>query len=128
MVFRIQPTGPGNLVSETYGPKGLFADVTKEFGLHAGGGGNYNVVQTGPNLVGDKAWHTVTITFGGKPVRSIAVYLDGKEVGSGKTPVPCIVKQLTLLPGFTGKLSEVRLYNCILTPAEVAALSGAAAK
>ena len=123
MVFRIQPMGPGNLIKETYGPKGLFADVTKELGLHAGGGGSYNVVQSEPNLLGDKSWHTVTATFGGKPVRSIALYLDGKEVGSGKTPVPCLQPQLTLLPGFNGKLSEIRLYNRILTPDEIKALA-----
>ncbi len=123
LVFRIQPTGPGSLIKETYGPKGLFADVTKELGLHAGGGGSYNVVQSEPNILGNKAWHTVTATFGGKPVRSIALYLDGKEVGSGKTPVPCLQPQLTLLPGFNGKLSEIRLYNRILTPDEIKALA-----
>ena len=63
LVFRIQPTGSGNLISETYGPKGLFADVNPGLGLHAGGGGSYNVVQTAPNILGDKAWHTVDGDF-----------------------------------------------------------------
>ena len=86
LVFRIQPTASGNLISETYGPKGLFVDVNSSFGLHAGGGGSYNVAQTAPNILSDKAWHTVVATFGGKPARAITLYVDGKELASGKTP------------------------------------------
>jgi hypothetical protein len=123
LVFRIQPSSPGSLISETYGPKGIFADINSGMGLHSGGGGSYNVASSSPNVMGDGKWHTVAVTFGGTPTRGISLYIDGKEVASGRSPVPCLQPQLTLLPGYSGKISEIRIYNRILNPEEILSLS-----
>ncbi len=71
----------------------------------------------------DGKWHQLTATIGGKPFRQIESFIDGVKVGSGRCKAPCLTKEMDLFDGFTGQVSEIRIYNRILTPAEIASLA-----
>ena len=104
-----------------YAHTGVFAGI-KGGDFYAGGGRVWSAAQSKGGLLKDGAWHRVTATFGGKPVRQIRVYVDGILQGEGRSSSPCLTNELELLQGFTGQLSEIRLYNRILSPEEIAAL------
>ena len=67
-------------------------------------------------------------TFGGKPIRQIETWIDGVKQGSGRSKAPCVTKQLDMLAGFTGQVAEIRLYNRLLSPPEINALTRGLAK
>lgn len=105
-----------------YAHTGVFAGL-KGGDFYAGGGRVWAAAQTKGGALKDGRWHRVTATYGGSPIRTIRVYLDGKPQGEGRSPCPCLTHELELLQGFTGQLAEIRLFHRILSPQEVAALA-----
>lgn len=105
-----------------YAHTGVFADI-RNGDLLTGGGRVFVVAQTKGGKLKDGKWHTATFTFGGDPVRKIQIYLDGEFQAEGRSPSPCLTDNLEFLKDFTGEVAEIRLYNRILSPEEIAALS-----
>jgi len=106
-----------------YAHTGVFAGISRSGDFYAGGGRVWNAAQTTGGPLKDGHWHRVTATYGGNPVRSIRVYLDGILQGEGRNPAPCLTSELEFLQGFTGLLSEIRLYHRVLSPTEIASMA-----
>jgi hypothetical protein len=106
-----------------YAHTGVFIDIGKDGGINASGGRVWNAAKTKGGLLNDGAWHHVAATYGGGPIRQITVYVDGRQVASGRSPAPCLTNELELLAGYTGLLGEYRLYNRVLAPDEIAVLA-----
>lgn len=121
--FRLKSIQDCNLFRYGYAHFGVFADITNKGDILGSGGGVFSAARTKNTPLKDGLWHTVTFTYGGKPIRMVQVYLDGKFQVEGRSKAPCLTDNLEFLKGFTGELAEVRLYNSILTADEIASLS-----
>jgi hypothetical protein len=119
--FRIKSDQDSTLFRYGYAHTGAFAGI-QDGDLFAGGGRVWSAAKTHDGALKDGRWHTLTATYGGSPIRTIRVYLDGKLEGEGRSPCPCLTNELELLQGFTGHLAEIRLYHRILSPQEIANL------
>ena len=106
-----------------YAHTGVFAGINNSGEFYAGGGRVWTAAKSQPKSISDDQWHLVAATYGGQPLREIRVFLDGRDQGSGRSSAPCLTSELELLAGFTGLLSELRIYNRILNPDEIATLS-----
>jgi hypothetical protein len=122
VVFRFKGDADATLVRYGYAHTGIFAGI-RNGDVFAGGGRVYTAAQTQGSPLRDGAWHDVAVTFGGSPVRQIRVFLDGKLQSEGRSSAPCLTDNLEFLQGFTGLLSEIRLYNRVLDDSEIAALT-----
>ncbi len=120
--LRLKGEKNASLFRYGYAHTGIFADI-RNGDLLTGGGRIFVVAQTKGEKLKDGKWHTATFTFGGDPVRKIQIYLDGEFQAEGRSLAPCLTDNLEFLKDFTGELAEIRLYNRILTPEEIAALS-----
>ena len=112
----------GTLTRHGYAHFGIFLNAGGDGSVGSGGGGTWHTADTKANLINDGKWHHVAATFGGKP-RQIQIFVDGVLQGSGLNKAPCITKELDFLQDYTGLLSEIRMYNRILTPEEIQALA-----
>jgi hypothetical protein len=101
-----------------YAHTGVFAGI-KGGDFYAGGGRVWSVAQSKGGALKDGAWHRVTATYGGKPVRQIRVYVDGVLQGGGRSSAPCLTNELEFLQDFTGLLSDIRLYHRVLDHTEI---------
>jgi hypothetical protein len=66
----------------------------------------------------------VVATIGGRLVRSMSIYVDGKLQSSAKTEAPCLVPNMEFFDGYNGLVSEIRIYNRTLDKEEVSVLYG----
>jgi Concanavalin A-like lectin/glucanases superfamily len=123
--------------------KGSVGCVTSSYGLYTGnGGGMAFYVSMGstsyvvspaaaPARIWDGDWHQVVGSYDG---RSVRLYIDGVEVGSGAPDTqPIVYGLVSSAPyigtyrggcelGFTGDIDTVRIWGQALTPPEIAAL------
>jgi hypothetical protein len=102
-----------------YANTGVFGGI-KGGDFFAGGGRVWSAAKTTGGALKDEKWHRVTATYGGSPIRTIRVYLDGKLQGEGRSTCPCLTNELEFLQGFTGLLAEIRVHHRILSPQEIA--------
>jgi hypothetical protein len=97
-------------------------------GFEAVGGADHFV--TSANTYNDGQWHYAVVTYSGS---TVILYVDGQQVGtkttsgaspetSGTKPVRVGANSRVTPPGnfFTGDVDEVRIWNSVLTAAEVA--------
>jgi hypothetical protein len=120
--FRIKSDEKAILVRYGYAHFGIYANLGGG-NVQGGGGGVFSTASSKGEKLKDGKWHTATITYGGQPQRKIQVYLDGVFQAEMKSKAPCLTDNLEFLKDFTGLLSEIRMYNRVLTPGEIAALS-----
>ncbi len=120
--FRIKPSGKGTLVRYGYANRGFSVELSGNSGVHANGGGSWTGAATPSDVLDSQKWHHVTVTLG----KSIAIYIDGRLQASKDIAIPCITDELEFLEGFTGQLSEIRMYNRVLNSDEIAALANEA--
>lgn len=110
------------------GAYGLYTAANGGLAFYVYDGQRYFVSPSAiPSDVWDGAWHRVTGTFDGRTVR---VYLDGREVGSGfTTPAGTAIEFLSMPPGtyfgtylgacqlpFSGDLDSVQIWSGVGAP------------
>ncbi len=117
--FWIKSKGNGTLVHYGYGPSGLGVYVGGDGAVYIGGAGFWKVVSTPNKLIDDQTWHHVAVSFRD----SVQVYVDGKLQASKDVPFKCVNDSLEFLQGFSGEISEIRMYNRVLNSDEIAALA-----
>jgi hypothetical protein len=121
--FRIKTASDATLVRYGYAHTGIFLNISKSGSINASGGRVYHAAETKGGVLNDGKWHQLTATYGGSPFRQIEAWIDGVKLASGRSSAPCLTKELEFLQGFTGDLAEIRMYNRILSPDEISALS-----
>lgn len=122
-----------DILDKRTAPNGYLMGVlnTNKFGLFAVGGGN-NVSVIGDTTVTDGRWHYVVATFDRDG--NASVYLDGKSdatpvsmttVGTVSTTGKAIIGYRdpalsSVWSYFNGQIDQVRAYNYLRTPAQIA--------
>jgi hypothetical protein len=85
------------------------------------GVGNPDVTFDSKTGVVDGKWHHVAVTRD-NTTGTVILYIDGANDGGGKGPVgkrDKVNSHLLTGSGFVGRLSDLRLYDRVLTPAEI---------
>jgi hypothetical protein len=97
-------------------------NISTPYQWAAGGWGGGNGLQTGVLI--DTNWHHIVQTYTGS---AISMWIDGVNYGSNNVPIDTPISPLLIGSGpgqefFAGTLDELRVYNRVLAPQEIAQL------
>ncbi len=109
----------GTLTRYGYAHFGFVVGVGGGSKLSVVGGGNWRAGATPDKVLDDTKWHHVAVTLG----KGVQIYVDGKLQGEGHVKIPCLTDNLEFLEGFSGQISEIRIFNRILNSDDVKLLT-----
>ena len=126
----LEDTASNNIISSQDIPGGhvLYASSSQGFRLSAGQCGSYNIVQD-PTPLDFGAWHHVAVTFD-YATGFMVLYKDAAIVDTATVPADKrdITDATALIGAFAnssqweGLIDEARIYDHVLTPAQISAL------
>ena len=103
--------------------------LTRDGRVTAGHNGNWKIVQSGTGEIVVNTWYFLTVTYDATS-GTMTLYKNGKpldtaKVASGEAVVSDATVQIGALQGtanFRGTLDDIRIYNSVLSPEQIALL------
>ncbi len=117
--------------SSASGSPGHALRISRDGRLTAGHNGNWRILQTGPGEITLNNWYLLAVTYD-VATGALTLYKNGQPVDATiLTPAQALVTDATVQIGalqgtsmFRGVLDDVRIYNTVLSPEQIAVLYG----